>query len=135
MSTFIDDCSRYVLGIELFKQGTTENILGQLENVIREHGKPKQILTDHGTQYYASRGQESGFTLFCKDRGIHHIFGGIGKPTTLGKIERFHRTFRATYPRFNNLNEFKQYYNHERPQAGIGYRTPAQVFSKVCNMS
>ena len=135
LSTFIDDCSRYILGIELFKRRTTENILGQLETIIDEYGKPRQIITDHGTQYYASKGQVSCFTVFCKDQGIQHIFGGIGKPTTLGKIERFHRTFRATYPRFNSLETFVDYYNNERPHAGIGYKIPSQVFSKVSNMS
>jgi transposase InsO family protein len=35
---------------------------------------------------------QSDFDSFCKEHDIQHIMGGIGKPTTPGKIERWHRT-------------------------------------------
>ena len=45
-------------------------------------------MTDHGSQFYNSRSKlKSDFDSFCKEHDIQHVMGGIGKPTTLGKID------------------------------------------------
>jgi putative transposase len=128
VTAFLDDCSRFCTAIGLSKRGTTQNVLGLFEAAIDEHGKPREVLTDHGTQFYASKGQKSGFTRFCEENGIRHIFGGIGKPTTLGKVERFNRTFKELYPRFNSMEKFVQHYNFEKPHRGVNYATPASIY-------
>jgi hypothetical protein len=59
-----------------------------LKRTIKKYGKPLEILTDHGSQFYNSRSTlQSDFDSFCKEHDIQHIIGSIGKPTTLGKIE------------------------------------------------
>lgn len=128
LSTFLDDCSRYVVAIRLYRHGTADNIIDLFDEAISEYGKPKQVITDHGTQYWSVRGGTSAFTAFCREQGIQHILGGIGKPTTLGKIERFHRTFREQYSRHSNLEEFRQYYNFKKPHRALDYATPASVY-------
>lgn len=128
VTAFLDDCSRFCTAIGRSKRGTTQNVLGLFEAAIDEHGKPREVLTDHGTQFYASKGQKSGFTRFCEENGIRHIFGGIGKPTTLGKVERFNRTFKELYPRFNSMEKFVQHYNFEKPHRGVNYATPASIY-------
>jgi putative transposase len=128
MAAFLDDCSRFAVALEIFEHGTTRNILGLFESAITEYGRPREILTDHGTQFYASRGEESRFTMFCEENDIKHIFGGIGKPTTLGKVERFNRTFKELYPRFNSMEKFVQHYNFEKPHGGLNYATPASIY-------
>ena len=51
-------------------------------------------VTDHGSQFYNSRSKlQSDFDTFCEEHDIQHVMGSIGKPTTLGKIERWHRTY------------------------------------------
>jgi transposase InsO family protein len=67
---------------------------------------------------------------FAKKTGSGHIFGGIGKPTTLGKVERFNRTFKELYPRFNSMGRFIHYYNFEKPHRGLNYATPASIYLK-----
>ncbi|MFQ5887386.1 MAG: DDE-type integrase/transposase/recombinase [Candidatus Hydrothermarchaeales archaeon] len=128
VAAFLGDCSRFLTGIGLFKQGTTQNILDLFKSSIDRHGKPREVLSDHGTQFYASQGQKSRFTRFCEDNEIRHILGGIGKPTTLGKVERFNRTFKELYPRFNDLEQFVQYYNFKKPHRGLDYATPASIY-------
>lgn len=98
------------------------------QQAIDEYGKPRQIITDHGTQFYSVRNGESSFDQFCMENSIQHILGGIGKPTTLGKIERFFQTFKEEYDAFNSLDEYLKYYNHQRLHGGIGYLTPAEVY-------
>jgi len=115
------------VALELFKHATTRNILGLLESAIDEHGWLREVLTDHGTQFYASRGGKSGFTRFCEENNIRHIYGGIGKPTFLGKVERFNRIFKELFPRFNCLEVFTDHYNFEKPYRGLNYATSASI--------
>jgi transposase InsO family protein len=49
---------------------------------------------------------------WCGEAITEHIQGPIGKPTTQGKIERFFQTFMLCYPRFNDLNQFREHYNN-----------------------
>jgi len=123
---FLDDCSRYLTGLTLLPNATTNNILNLLEETLRQGRNPTQILSDHGTQYYSDDGK-SRFTEFCEQHGIEHIFGSIGKPTTQGKIERFFQTFQLYYPRFNNLDRFREAYNH-KPHRSLNYKTPAEIY-------
>jgi hypothetical protein len=65
---------------------------------------------------------------------IKHILGGIGKPTTQGKIERWFRTYDQEHSRFALHRKFIEYYNYERPHMALNYSTPAEVhFGDVPN--
>ena len=126
--TLLDDHSRFVTASQIFNEGTTENVLRLLHQAIREYSKPKEILTDHGSQFYSVRRGESSFTQFCSEKGITHVLGGIGKPTTLGKIERWFRTYDQEHDRFQLHRKFIEYYNYERPHMSLSYNTPAEVY-------
>ena len=102
--TILDDHSRFVTASKFFKEGTTENAIWLLDNAIQEYKKPREILTDHGSQFYSVRGGESNFQAYCQSKGIKHILGGIGKPTTLGKIERWFRTYDQEHLKFQFLS-------------------------------
>jgi len=126
--TILDDHSRYVTGSQIFKEGTAENAIRLLYKAIHEHSKPREILTDHGSQFYSVRYGESSFTQFCSEYNITHILGGIGKPTTLGKIERWFRTYDQEHTKFQLHRKFIEYYNYERPHMSLKYKTPAEVY-------
>jgi len=57
--TILDDHSRYVTASEIFNEGTSENAIWLLEQAIHEYSKPREILTDHGSQFYSVRHGES----------------------------------------------------------------------------
>jgi transposase InsO family protein len=42
------------------------------------------------------------------------------------KTERFFQTFELYYPRFNDMERFKEYYN--KPHRSLKYKTPAQAY-------
>jgi len=133
--TILDDHSRFVTASHLFKEGTTENVIRLLDQAIREYTRPKEILTDHGSQFWSVRRGESSFQTFCEDNSIRHILGGIGKPTTLGKIERWFRTYDQEHTKFQHHRRFIEYYNYERPHMSLNYKTPAEVyFNNVPNV-
>ena len=48
---FIDDYSRYVLGLELYRTQTADQVLEVYRRAIGEYGVPKEMLTDRGRQY------------------------------------------------------------------------------------
>jgi len=82
----------------------------------------------------SARKGESVFDVYCKTEGISHIFSGIGKPTTLGKIERWFRTYDLEHTRFPLHREFIQYYNYERPHISLSHNTPEVHFRDVTNV-
>jgi len=128
--TILDDHSRYVTGSQIFKEGTAENVIWLLDKAIHEHSRPREILTDHGSQFWSVRKSESSFDAYCEANSIRHILGGIGRPTTLGKIERWFRTYDLEHIRFPLHRKFIQYYNWERPHMALDYSTPAEVYHR-----
>ncbi len=125
----VDDCSRYSLGVYEIEHNTTEAMITILEDCIRKHGKPKQILTDNGPEFGGPNGWASEFDKWCKRRGIIHIRSGVHKPTTVGKISAMQRTIQAELPHWKgDLELWRMMYNHERPHESLRGLTPAVVY-------
>lgn len=125
---YIDDCSRFVTGIDEYANGITANVIAVFQTAIDSFGKPRQVLSDHGTQFYNVHGGDCAFDRFCSMNGIEHILGAIAKPTTTGKIERFFKTFKMQVGEFGSIGEFVKFYNFERPHKSLDFRTPADVY-------
>lgn len=134
--SIIDDHSRFILASKTMESQTTENVIAVLMKTIDMFGKPRQILTDHGSQFFANKGGQSQFDDACLELGIHHILAGVRKPTTTGKIERWHRTLKDELLRFcKDISEFiirlpdyLEWYNVHRPHWGINLRTPLSIY-------
>ncbi len=88
----IDDHSRFILGYKTMKTPNVNDTFELLEELIKRYGTPREILTDHGSQFYAVRGGVSTFDIFCIEREIEHILAGVRHPQTNGKVERKFRT-------------------------------------------
>jgi putative transposase len=127
---YLDDHSRLIAGAGLFDEATAENALGVLKEAVRRYGTPRQILTDNGTQFIPSRGEESSFTKALKEMGIEHITSGIRKPTTLGKIERWFHTYEEELRRYRGLEDAVRFYNVIRIHQSLGYKTPIEVYQQ-----
>jgi len=124
----IDDCSRYCLGVYEIKNNTTEATIAILEDCIRKHGKPREILTDNGPEF-GGTSKDSEFDKWCEKQGIIHIRSGIHKPTTVGKVSAIQRTIQAELPHWKgDLELWRMMYNHERPHESLRGLTPATVY-------
>jgi len=53
---FLDDHSRYVVGLDVFRSQTAEHVLEVYRTPIAEYGVPKEMLSDQGRQYCSWRG-------------------------------------------------------------------------------
>lgn len=137
---YIDDYSRYITGMELFRSQTSENVIEVYRRAASEYNPPKEMLTDNGRQYTTWRGT-SRFELELKKDRIHHIKSQPHHPMTLGKIERFWKTIyleflsRAQFESFedagNRVRQWVKYYNHKRPHQGIGGLCPADRYFEI----
>ena len=133
----IDDKSRMILSEEVTVHATTEHVLEVLTACFMEYGVPEKILSDRGTQWCASNGGDTRFDAFCEEWGIEHAMGKVRKPTTQGKVERWHGSIRmeAGIPKTATLDEYQammasyvRFYNTERPHWSCGLRTPYEAF-------
>lgn len=124
----IDDCSRYCLGLFALNLATTEIITKILDDLIKNHGKPREILTDNGS-IFGGRNKHSKFDRWCKRRKINHIRTAIHSPTTVGKVERLFQTLDKEL-RFckNNSELFRMRYNHFRPHTSLNNKPPSEVY-------
>lgn len=124
-----DDCSRYCISIGLFEHNTTENMIKLLEEAITKLGKPREILTDNGSEFGGTGSGDNEFDKWCDKQGIKHIRSGIHKPTTVGKIGRLQFTIVSELPYcFNDLEYFRWRYNTDRPHRSLNGLTPNQVY-------
>lgn len=62
MISYLDDHSRFIAGSRIHHNPTAEHAIKLLEESVKRYGKPDQILTDRGTQFYPARGGKSMFT-------------------------------------------------------------------------
>lgn len=125
----VDDCSRYCFGVYDIKDNTTEAMIMILEDCIKRHGKPKQILTDNGHEFGGPKGWDSEFDKWRERQGILHIRSGVHKPTTVGKVSAMQRTIQAELEHWKGNTElWRMMYNHERPHESLRGLTPAAVY-------
>lgn len=133
----IDDHSRRILSVNALSHATTDDVISILSECVDNYGTPKQILSDHGCQWYSVSSGECRFDHWCEEKGIEHIMGGIRKPTTTGKVERWHGSIRreADLPKeasvdeyLGVMSEYSMFYNYSRPHYAIGLMTPAEAY-------
>ncbi len=126
--SIIDDCSRYSLALIQLKNITTDDVIIALDELIKSHGKPREILTDNGS-VYGLTSEKSKFDTWCRRRGIKHIRSAIHSPTTTGKVERLFQTMDMEMPFCNNdLQTFRMRYNHFRPHTSLYGKVPADIY-------
>ena len=136
----IDDYSRYMVGLELYRSQTADQVIEVYRRAVGEYGVPKEVLTDRGRQYTNWRGTTRFERELGKDR-VKHIKSQAHHPMTLGKIERFWKTVyeeflvRAQFGSFEEAQErirhWVKYYNHKRPHQGIGGLYPADRYFEI----
>jgi transposase InsO family protein len=139
---FMDDYSRFMVGADIFRSHTAENVLEVFRVAAAEYQPPKEMLTDNGREYINWRGI-TRFQAEMKKNGTHHFKSRPHHPMTLGKIERFWETIwqeflsRAQFESFESARErirfWIKYYNHKRPHQGIEGLCPADRYFEIAS--
>lgn len=127
----IDWYSRYVLSWQLSNTLDSSFCVEALENALK-HGKPEIFNTDQGVQFTSA-----DFTNCLLENKIQISMDGRGRYLDNIFVERLWRTVKQEYVYLNafrdgkelwiGLNEYFNFYNHERLHQSLDYKTPRQV--------
>ncbi len=94
----LDDCSRFVVAAEYFKDQKGINVQKIIRNAVIAYGRPNQILADNGTQFRNLIGElGTKYTNLLEYLGIKPIFAKPHHPQTKGKIERWFGTVKQMF--------------------------------------
>ena len=111
-------------------------------DALRRYGVPDEVLTDNGKQFTDrfGKGGEVLFDRICRDNAITHRLTQPASPTTTGKVERFHGSFRREF--LNHAEPFDSVlaaqaavdtwvtgYHCDRPHQALDMGYPAERFA------
>ena len=134
---FEDDASRFITGYSIFSNANEDNSKQVLKQAITNYGIPKQMMTDHGTQFTSlprescPDPQQNEFQELLREYGILHIKSRVKHPQSNGKVERAGQTIKQLRSYFSSLDDTVGYYNFKRPHSSLengNLRTPFQAF-------
>lgn len=133
LTAIIDLYSRYIVGWGISNTLDAEASLSVLKQAIKDHGKPKIINSDQGSQFTCE-----GWVEYLNLEDIKISMDGKGRCIDNIFIERFWRSLKYDYVYLNpannglelylGLKEYFNYYNHELHHQGIGRRIPADLY-------
>jgi transposase InsO family protein len=139
----LDDHSRFCVGARFVRRKSQVQMLGALAAFLEQWGLPTAVLTDRAVMFFGTQELPSGMTsyqLALDALGIRAGFAAPYKPRTKGKVEKFfsfvQRDFldevRDSVVSLDDLNErlqqWLQWYNHQRPHASLAEGTPARHY-------
>ncbi len=135
LSVYLDDKTRLITSFGLFSRATSDNTIALLKTGIACYGKPKCVMTDHGSQYYTNKGESqenTQFRIVLNALGIKHYVARVNRPQTNGKVERFFLTYKTEFATksFTNVKDYVRHYNEERPHMSLGFKTPQQAWDE-----
>lgn len=127
--TVVDTFSRFSPVIDPRFSYRTENVVEMLERTCAEVGYPKAIRVDQGSEFISR-----DLDLWAYTKGVTLDFSRPGKPTDNAFIEAFNGRLRAECLNAHwfltladareKLEDWRKYYNEDRPHGAIGYKPP-----------
>jgi putative transposase len=133
-----DDASRLIVGYGEFQDPTAENTIQVLKQAIDKYGRPREVLTDRGSQFYANECERrekgiSQFEAYLAEQGIKHILCRVNHPQTNGKLERFYGVYEQKRHQFRSIDEYVHWHNEIKPHLSLNIETletPIQAFHR-----
>ena len=130
--TVVDTFSRYVPVLDPRFSYRAEDVVRTLEHVCPRLGYPKTIRVDQGSEFVSR-----DLDLWAYTRGVTLDFSRPGKPTDNAYIEAFNGRFRAECLNTHwfltladaaeKMEDWRRYYNEERPHGAIGHKAPISL--------
>jgi len=113
---WLDDASRYALTGTEYPNANMENNIKTMQDAIEKsveyHTIIRDVNTDRGTEFFSNHpNSTSKFQDYLKDNGIKHVPSKRNNPQTNGKLERFWYEYDKHRWRFEDINQFLDWYN------------------------
>jgi putative transposase len=132
--TVVDTFSRVSPAIEPRLTFRATDVVEVLERVRRDMGLPATIRVDQGSEFVSRE-----LDLWAYQRGVTLDFSRPGKPTDNAFIEAFNGRFRAECLNAHwflsiadarqKMEDWRRYYNEERPHGAIGDKPPITLMN------
>jgi putative transposase len=132
--TIVDLFSRYAPVLDPRFSDRAEDVVQTLERTCAMIGYPKTIRVDQGSEFVSR-----DLDLWAYQRGVTLDFSRPGKPTDNAFIEAFNGRFRAECLNAHwfltlddarsKLEDWRRYYNEERPHGAIGNKPPIMLMN------
>lgn len=132
--TVIDLFSRYTPVLDPRCNYRAQDVVATLERTYTGIGYPKTIRVDQGTEFVSR-----DLDLWAYTNSVTLDFSRPGKPTDNAFIEAFNGRFRAECLNTHwfltlddarsKMENWRRYYNEERPHGAIGQRPPITLFN------
>jgi putative transposase len=130
----IDHFSRKVVAVKPLEGPSTGFVINALEAAFENTGKPKHLISDHGSVFTSA-----AFREFIDSNKVRIRYGAIGEHGSIAVTERVIETLKYEWLKkvaiirgFRHLerlcSEFTKWYNVWRPHEFLGSATPATVF-------
>lgn len=139
LTAVMDWYSRFVLSWEISVTMDSSFCVSALESAFRRYGRPEIFNTDQGSQYTSNE-----FTSTVLDNDVLISMDGKGRFIDNIFIERLWRSVKyeevylKEYTSVDELTKslkvYFEFYNNERPHAGLGGRTPAEAYWECANL-
>lgn len=133
LTAVMDWYSRYVLSWEVSVTMDSSFCVSSLESAFRRFGRPEIFNTDQGVQYTSN-----DFTSTVFDNNVLFSMDGKGRCIDNIFIERLWRSvkYEEVYLKdydsvsdlIKSLKVYFEFYNNERPHAGLGDMTPVEIY-------
>lgn len=130
----VDTFSRYVPVIDPRFSYRGEDVVQSLDRVCKKIGYPKTIRVDQGSEFVSR-----DLDLWAYTNNVTLDFSRPGKPTDNAFIEAFNGRFRAECLNAHwfltladaqeKMEDWRRYYNEERPHGAIGQRAPIMLLN------
>jgi len=135
----IDDCSRFNICSDACRGESLEDIMPSMRRIFKEYGLPRTFLCDNGNPWGTQQSTGySSFEVWLMELGILTVHGRVRHPQTQGKDESFNRSmtkellkfteFTDLYDAQRKLDEYRNFYNHERPHHALHLAVPASRY-------
>jgi putative transposase len=130
--TIIDECTREVIDSRVAASFRAHDVRDIIHDAIRlRSSPPRWVRSDNGPEFMAGL-----MRRFFEATSLVHARSRPGKPTDNARIESFHARFRDEFldrQLFSTVQEtqeqidaYRQRYNHRRPHSSLNYSTPAE---------
>ena len=134
--TLVDNHTRESLAIHVNQRIRGIDVVGVLESVVLEHGRPKRIQVDNGPEFISK-----DVDLWAYWNKVKMDFSRPGKPTDNAYIESFNARFRMEClnehwfldlgDALEKVEAWREDYNKERPHRSLNYMTPNEFAMEI----
>ena len=132
-----DEYSRYILGLESLKDGSSDTVRKSFESLFARYGLPQAIRSDNGSPFASSQSVWglSRLSAWWMALGIELERSRPGHPQDNAAHERMHRDIGLELEAMDrgdqaSLDLWRQEYNEQRPHQALGMRYPSEVYQK-----